>query len=316
MEKETIEQLYGKFELKQRSGYGGTYDYVPSDDIIDRMNKVFDGVWTSEVMSKEIIEEAVLMRVRVSAYDKVVERFINHDGFGSSEIARHKAGPHVGKVINIGNSFKSAESMAIRNACTRFGVGLYLKEDETGQEIPMAKEYGVPSKAETKTIEKETPKPVATSMPKMPKATSKLPPVASVPPPPPPPSPEAEKVEEAPMESPKVEEKTTLPKFPKFPSSNGSGGTATNKMPSIPLNNKPIEASLSPKGVEKMISDVQRTALEGRLEMNGIAFEDLIKSTFEFNGLDTDTLPASLSDLTYQEAMLALKYGNEAARKA
>jgi recombination DNA repair RAD52 pathway protein len=61
MQKEILDKLYESFELKARPGQGGmTFKYVPSDDIVDRMNKVFMGDWSTEVMQSEVIGDQVL----------------------------------------------------------------------------------------------------------------------------------------------------------------------------------------------------------------------------------------------------------------
>ena len=64
-----IQELYEPLEQKSRRGRGGDYNYVPWQDVADRMNKVFSGNWSSEVMSQEIVGNNVIVRVRVTAVD-------------------------------------------------------------------------------------------------------------------------------------------------------------------------------------------------------------------------------------------------------
>ena len=55
-------------------------------------------------------------------------------------------------------------------------------------------------------------------------------------------------------------------------------------------------------------------ALEGILELPDIDAEVLIKEAFEYGNLDTTNLPTK-DKLTYQQALIVIKYGNEKFRK-
>jgi len=117
-----LKKLYEPFDIKTKPGSQG-YKYIKSIDVIDRMNKVFSGRWSTEVEHQELIEDTVLIRVRVSVGNE-----FSHVGYGSSSIKRFTYGDNKGKIVDLGAVFKAAEALAIRNACSRWGVGLNLEE--------------------------------------------------------------------------------------------------------------------------------------------------------------------------------------------
>ena len=138
MHKDTLKELYEPFELKARPGQGGkTFKYVPSNDIVDRMNKVFSGNWSTEVVEKEILDDQILIRVRVYVEDPMLvdsNRQYWQEGYASQSIARFTQGPKSGQIIDLGNSYKSAMSKAIKTAVARWGVGLYLEGESIQEE--------------------------------------------------------------------------------------------------------------------------------------------------------------------------------------
>jgi hypothetical protein len=67
-------------------------------------------------------------------------------------------------------------------------------------------------------------------------------------------------------------------------------------------------------GEPEGISDVQKAALQSILSMKKVKYEELIKEAFEFNGIVKNPLP-TIDDLTYQEAVCAVKYGHDKFRR-
>ena len=61
------------------------------------------------------------------------------------------------------------------------------------------------------------------------------------------------------------------------------------------------------------ISDVQRVALNGILSMRNINYEDLAKEAFEARGVDKPIPPKE--NLSYEDAVIVIKYGNDKYRK-
>lgn len=298
MNKEIIKALYEPFEIKERKGVGNqTFKYVPSEDIVDRMNKVFQGNWNTEVVSAEIVEDNILMCVKVKVRDPESESNTGyeHAGYASHPLARYTSGQNQGKIIDIGNSYKSAMSKAIKVAVAKWGVGLYLEANE------------------------DTDTPVFTA----PVTTRISSPEPNLPP-------AARKMASPPMDIPVDMNKTQAqdapsPKPPVGPpmgdytgkSVSGNGNPVKPKINQPPVfkveNMAPVRQEAptgfdlpSGGGIER-ITDVQRVAIEAIMSMHGIGFEELIsKALHRQNGL-----PNSLDDIAYLDAVTIIQYGNE-----
>jgi Rad52/22 family double-strand break repair protein. len=304
------EALYKNFEsIPTRKGRGGVYPYVRWQDVADRMNEVFGTNWSSEVLFQDIIGANVIVRVRVTIVDPEKGVFFTQEGFGG---APNDASTEAG------TPFKSAYSKALKDACKKWGVGLYLEDDDdttgttssTPSSIPpgyMGKEIGVPP----------TPTPPSASI-----LTED--PGAFVPTPPTFPN----KVEE-PISSSKAE--TSFPPTPKggmpLPPGVAMGGTsmgATIEAPTPQVLQMPSTPPVPPTPTSKVevintgepeyISDVQRAALQSILSIKGAEYKSLAKEAFEFNGLAISSIPDP-DKLSYQEAVYVIKYGNDKFRK-
>jgi hypothetical protein len=117
--KEIQEVLREKLTVHKRQGGGTTYDYFKGEDILKQLNKAFGHAWSSEVISAEEVHGQILIQASVSVFvegDSVV-----HHGFGSAHIAKKRG---TEQVIDIGNSYKSAYTGAIKKAAEQFGIGL------------------------------------------------------------------------------------------------------------------------------------------------------------------------------------------------
>lgn len=139
MKQVVLESLAKPFKLKERKGLAGKiFKYVASEDIVDRMNTVFKGNWNAEVIESKMIEDQLLMLVRVHVFDEERDSGYFQDGYASYPVFRFTSGDNKGKLIDIGNSYRSAMSKAIKTACSRWGVALFLEEAEGTQseEIP------------------------------------------------------------------------------------------------------------------------------------------------------------------------------------
>lgn len=292
------EALYRNFEsIPTRRGRGGSYPYVRWQDVADRMNEVFGTDWSSEVMFQDVIGANVIVRVKVSIYDHETKLVSIQEGFGG---APNDASTEAG------TPFKSAYSKALKDACKKWGVGLYLDEDDDAvgttssspSSIPpgyMGKEIGIP--------------PTPPSM--------KNDPGVFTPTPPTPPTPN--KVEE-PVSSSKAE--APFPPTPKGGMPLPPGVAMGKGEASIPQSPQMPQAPPTPTskagvintGEPDYISDVQRAALQSILSIKGAEYEPLAKEAFEFNGLDISPIPAP-DKLTYQEAVYVIKYGNDKFRK-
>lgn len=137
MNKEEIKNTFYKpFEnIKSRKGRGGTYDYVSWKNVADRMNEVFGMNWTSEVRTESIIDDNVIIRVSVCARDEETGQMFCQEGYGGAV----KRGSD-----EAGSAHKSAYSKALKDACKKWGIGLYLEDitdDDSGKGYSMPQGY-------------------------------------------------------------------------------------------------------------------------------------------------------------------------------
>lgn len=266
MKSELLNELYRPFEnIKEKPG-SGKYKYVPITDVIDRMNRVFEGNWTSEVIDSEVVEDNILVRVRVYVKDNGNTYY--HEGYGSSQIARFSYGDKKGQAVNIGNNYNSAKSLAIKAACKKWGVALFIEDNPYDEEFL---EAGTPGPKPTPTPATESFGNTSGSTTPKPAPTKEL-----TPPPFPDPvsEPKAEKTEEA----------------------DAFGNEIKNE----------VKLETTDDGQDN-ITDVQRVAIQGLLELKKLDFKELL-----INALGReDNLPDSPEKLKYQEAVAVIKYGNK-----
>lgn len=287
------EALYRNFEnIPSRKGRGGVYPYVRWQDVADRMNEVFGTNWSSEVLFQDIIGPNVIVRVRVTIVDQEKGIFFTQEGFGGAPNDAN---------TEAGTPFKSAYSKALKDACKKWGVGLYLDEDDdSGTSAPittltlptgyMGKEVGIPP------------------MPTPPTNSKIEEPVSSVNAEPPFPSTSNDAI------SPPVNVNVGMPLPPGI--SMGATSKVVMSTPQIPIppSMPQPKTGVINTGEPEYISDVQRAALQSILSIKGASYEPLAKEAFEFNGLDASSVPEP-DKLSYQEAVYVIKYGNDKFRK-
>ncbi len=293
MNKEIFEGFYKKFSVKTRQGRGGVYPYVSADDITDRMNRLFKGNWSSMVTYQDVIGDEIVIRVRVEVADADTNSVYFHEGFGG-----HKINP----TDEPGNGFKSAYSKALVNACRRWGVGLFLAEDEENKN--MGGESGPKPNVPTQ------PQPKSDALPSTPKS-----------------EPEAVSAETTVTQE---EPKNNLPKIsvpggnvriPKFKSNMDSPPPeiapdvvkTTKSMPKIPIQSPPPvqtrpETIAPATAVEDdVISDVQVLAINSLVDTKGFKYEDLAMHVMgEVKDVNT---------LKHDEAIAIIQYGNKLYRE-
>jgi len=312
MDDRILKQLYEPFKLHERKGVGNKiFKYVPSEDIVDRMNKVFKGSWSTEVQEKEIIEDQILLCVRVSVTDPIESKMYWHDGYASHPIARYTSGPNNGKPVDIGNSFKSAMSKAIKTAVSKWGVALYLEGFDTedapsvfggfdvGPGVPDSKPDvptpagpigGPPTfNAPLKTEEKKS------NIPNMPDLPSKSP---SVPEP--------------------VTKGTSSMLSPPFDipigvvgvaNKNSSAGQFANVENTEQSSNTGFAPTDGAEG-EEFCTPVQQVAINTIMESNSLTFNELALRALKREG----TLPVSPEKAHYTDAVTIIQYGNELSK--
>jgi hypothetical protein len=353
MHEDILKKLYETFKLSSRQGTGGmTFKYVPNEDVINRMNSVFSGNWSTEIRDKEVVDDQVIVEVLVSVSDPTEGVVYKHTGFGSQQIMRYNSGPNQGKIIDIGNAYKGALAKAIVNACTRWGVGLFKERNpygadnitmvaETPAEVAVAPVLlpAVPP-VMPPTTASPTPSPYTIETTAVPAAP--MPPTTASPTPSPykiettapptmveapptivvaPPVVEIPTVPMPPMTEPVVVETVTTFPAPLSPDQPVSANISlTQELPKIPaptMDTVPITPTLPLSADEGLsgirISDVQKVALNGILTMNNAEYAPLAEEAFAANGINK---PVPIrEDLNYEEAVVVIKFGNDKYRK-
>jgi hypothetical protein len=294
MRKEILEALYEPFELKARPGQGNqTFKYVPSDDIVDRMNKVFRGEWSTEVVEKEVVEDQILIRVRVYAKDPddTDPRQYWQEGYASQFVARFTQGPKSGKIIDIGNSYKSAMSKAIKTAVAKWGVGLYLEKGSVneGSAVGSWSPPNIPAAIpESKPVEQFTP---LVSAPVAAPAAAPVAVPANIP----------SGIPNIPFDTP-VQNPVAAPvAAPVFTDDN-----LVVTQPNIPTGFNPPVDSVPTSGAVENLTDVQKAAIENIISVHGKTFAELSSAALQ----RTDNLPTAPEALSYQDAVKLIQYGN------
>jgi len=298
MQKEILEELYKPFELKARKGVGNQiFSYVPSDDVVDRMNKVFRGDWSTEVVEKEIIDDQILIRVRVYVKDPgdADAKTHWHEGYASQPIAKYSQGQKAGQIIDIGNSYKSAMSKAIKTAVAKWGVGLYLEKGSPSEESD-ADSWGPPN------IPTSVPEIKPVEQPILPVAAPVIPPVVV---------PVATPVS-APFNAPfgiPVNTPTVEHKYAAAPLNIPtvfSNDNVVVAQPNIPTGFNPPISSVPTSVAVENLTDVQKAAIENIMSVHGKSFAELSSAALQ----RTDNLPNTSEALSYKDAVKLIQYGN------
>ena len=331
MDLTTMEKLTKPFKLKARQGVGGKiFKYVPSDDVVHRMNEVFSGCWSTEIVNKEIIEDTILVCVRVTVTDPETNKIYYHDGYASHFLARYSSGMNNGKIIDVGNSYRSAVSKAIKTACTRWGVGLYLEEEESG--MTNHDMSGIQPDIPSSVGNIPTSSSPITNAPPIP--TNSVP-VTNVPIttqtvvqpniqiPPQPPIGQNTKMSKPTVGVNTVESSAYSQISNPFTNSPVvSNNTVGNNMPDVPFNgpvvtnhdntnvvnnDSMVGVGVNNNGEVEKITSVQKAAiLKGVCDIYSITYEDLLAKVFPGR---TD-LPSNIDDLTYFDGIALIQYGN------
>lgn len=121
------EKLYAPLTVDSRRGRGGTYGYVKWQAVADRMNETFGMGWSSNVISQEIMDNVVIVRVSVHATDPITDMQFFQEGFGASELRPSD---------EAGSAHKGAYSKALKDACKKWGIGLHLEDEATTNAAP------------------------------------------------------------------------------------------------------------------------------------------------------------------------------------
>ena len=264
--------LYEKFAaVPTRPGRGGTYSYIKWQDVADRMNKIFGINWSSEVVYQDVIGTNVVVRVRVTINDSTTNNKFRQEGFGGAPMDDRQ---------EAGNPFKSAYSKALKDACKKWGIGLYIDEDDQDSVVPDKIPVNIPVTSLNNSV-----------------PPSAIPPV----------------VDKEPPVTPTTIMGTAFTKPPSSPSSVGATPVIPTGIPILP-DIKP-EVSNVVVDTQTAISDVQKAALQSILNIQGVEYEDLVRRAFDAKKIVLSGAVPIMDDLSYDEAVTVVKYGNDNFRK-
>jgi hypothetical protein len=283
MQDHILEELYKPFtSIRERKGQGNkTFRYVESNDVIDRMNRVFKGNWSVNITYFEIIEDNILVRVQVVVPDQMSATgpVMNYtqEAFASHPLARFTGGDRKGQIVDLGNSYRAAVSKALKAAVSRWGVALNMDEDvEEGEGHAAIAATPLPSFAAASA-------PVPTPVPQQEKVVTK-PPVAggaSLPP------------FTTPVPQKPVQSSSATP----FPVHGGSEDRQVSNAPPVIVPTNKVEGP-------EQATDVQKVALETILQMNGLKYDETARKVLEME----DFPP--IEKLSYMQAVKMIQYGN------
>ncbi len=125
--RDVLETPFPPDQIKTRPGaFGSVLSYIEGHTVIGRLNDAFEGNWSFEIISHQILEEEVLVCGKFLAEQAGVVKM----AFGSSSITRDR---RTGKMVNIGSDLKAAQTDALKKASTLLGVGLYLYAGGNGE---------------------------------------------------------------------------------------------------------------------------------------------------------------------------------------
>lgn len=332
MKQEILDALTAPFAVKTKPGKGN-YKYIDSKDVIERMNTVFKGMWSTIVVYKEIIEDHVLVEVLVKAYDDEISQWVEHSGFGSSQISRFTYGDNQGKPLDIGNIYKGALSKAIRSACTRLGAGLTLEVSSGNTSVGASAPPVIPTvnkTAELPTFPSNVP-PTPTAAPPVPEpvavpapepvveepVSSLIPPTPTAPPVPYEPTPVVEAPAAAPVppvEAPQAPADTPMTPIERIKQKKAREGNGNTTIPTAPP--QAVPQTPAPVADVDYMSDVQFAALDGVLGIKGLQYEALAKEAFAADGRwSAESVPTDPRALMYEQAVIVIKYGNDKNRQ-
>lgn len=148
----TFATLYAKAQVPfekthQRQIPGGRMlTYITGEQAVSRMNEVYGPHWDWSAEKPEIVGDEIYVQGTLSvtvfetvkANDRWAGTTINRSGFGGSTIKRKRDGA----VLSLGNDIKAADTDAFKKAAAKFGVGLYLYERTSEDELPVYESAG------------------------------------------------------------------------------------------------------------------------------------------------------------------------------
>lgn len=298
MDQEKLNKLYEDFVIEVKPGKGA-FKYVRTRNILDRMNRTFDGNWGTHIVSHSEVGDEILVLAAVYLYDEKGNVLAQQEGFGS---AKKFTG------VELGNTYKSATSKAIKSAVRNWGVALFLEEGE-------AVDYTAP-------LNKNTSTPVNMGIP------TNMPSFGSTP-----------TSVNIPTDVPSMPSMPSTPSTPSMPNTGMPINTPSTAMPSMPTMPSMPSAPAMPNVVEEVqqapvqntgsfptmggssveqtgttdntqasITHVQKVAIMSRLASKGKTFEEIC--TDFYADRPAGSFVDSIDKMTYQDALALVAFLN------
>jgi hypothetical protein len=112
--------------IKSRRGAGGQqFAYVEIAEVIQRLNDAFAHEWNFEIVSRDIVEDQVVVHGRLSALGCVKEEI------GGAMVTRRTDD---GTAMSIADDVKVAASDCVKRCARLFGLGLDLWRDDQAEQ--------------------------------------------------------------------------------------------------------------------------------------------------------------------------------------
>lgn len=282
------EQFYAPLEVRTRKGRGGNFSFVAWQDVANRLNETLGISWSSKVKSSEIIGDNIIVRVKVSFINPETKEYCCQEGFGGAPNDER---------LEAGSSFKAAYSKALKDACKKWGLGLYLEdEDQPSFNSPPTTTNPVVNKANIPPTAEPMLTPPVSESPAITEASVSIP-----------------TFQTQSVVTPSVQAQTIVVSTPSVPTASFS-----TQIPPVPTTSPSVQNPFAVPEVDNTkplgISDIQKVALGGIISSKGIVFKEIAKEAFATVSIVKDPFP-SIDDLTYDEAVLIIKYGNDKFRK-
>lgn len=123
--KTKLTQPFDRALIKERVGPGGrTLSYVAIGAYIQRLNDVFAYRWDYEITDVRVLENEVIVQVRITAPGGMVRAAL-----GGATISKRRDN---GQPVSIAHDLMAAEATALKRAARLLGVGAALYADEDG----------------------------------------------------------------------------------------------------------------------------------------------------------------------------------------
>jgi len=126
------------------------YPYIPAAAIRDRLNKTFNCLWDTIILSEKVIdEETVLLKLRL-VVGAGEEGVIRKEAFGSATIQKFSSGINKDKPVNLGDAYNNAVMDAIKACSKQLGIGNrqldVIKDPQTGHYVEVSEQGTAPEK--------------------------------------------------------------------------------------------------------------------------------------------------------------------------